>query len=245
MLRWLRVAPLGKPGGARRVLDVDRVVRVERRRPRAEVVLGDARPVGQQAGPAVLVVEVDDPLEGVELVGGLLDHRAVVAGPERRRADQHPHAALVHDVGELVGAVGRVDVDQDRADLRRGELHERPLGAVGSPDPDPVALLDARADQAARDVVDVAVELGPRPAATARALDQRLAVGVRRHRPLEVGADRLLQQRRCGLALCVGVHPGNLGRGPAHWLQVGQVRQQQLSRRRRTTSRPTMPITTR
>ena len=34
---------------------------------------------------------------------------------------------LVDDVGQLVAAVGRVDVDQDRADLGRGVLHQHPL----------------------------------------------------------------------------------------------------------------------
>ena len=206
MLRWLRVAPLGKPVvpevywmliGSCGSSDAARV----RRSSGADALAG-----GQQARPAVRVVEVDDALQGRVLLGRVRDHRAVVARLERRRADQQPHPALVDDVGELVGAVGRVDVDQDRADLRGRELDERPLGAVGSPDADAVALLDARTDQAAGDLVDVAVELGPRPPATARALDERLAVGVRRHRPLEVGADRLLQQCRCGVALCVGVH---------------------------------------
>ena len=44
-----------------------------------------------------------------------------------------------------MGAVGRVDVDQDRADLGGGVLRDRPLGAVRRPDADPVALRDAGA----------------------------------------------------------------------------------------------------
>jgi small subunit ribosomal protein S1 len=49
-----------------------------------------------------------------------------------------------------VRAVRRVDVDQDRAELRRPVLDEDPLGAVGRPDADPVALLDAEVQQADR-----------------------------------------------------------------------------------------------
>ncbi len=197
---------LGIAGRAGGVLDVDRVVGSQRGLARGQVVVADALAVGDQARPAVGVVEVHDALEGRVVLGRLLDHRAVVARAERRRAHQHPHAALVDGVGELVGAVGRVDVDQDRADPRRGELHERPLGAVRTPDADPVPGLDPRTDQATREGGDVPVELGPRPASPARALDERLAVGVRRHGPREAGADRLLQQRRRGLSLGVGIH---------------------------------------
>ena len=99
-------------------------------------------------------------------------------------------------VGELVGAVRRVDVDQDRADLRGGVLRDRPLGAVRRPHADPVALADPGPDQADGERVDVAVQLGPGPASAGGELDQRLAVGVRRHGGLEVLADRLVEQRR-------------------------------------------------
>ena len=78
---------------------------------------------------------------GHSAAGGL-DHRDVVGGLERPGGDEHPDARLREHVGELVGAVRRVDVDEDRADLRGGELDEHPLGGVRRPDADPVALLE-------------------------------------------------------------------------------------------------------
>ena len=141
-----------------------------------------ARPPSTSVGP-VVGVEVDDPLERRAVGRGLLDHRAVVAGLELGRRDQQPHARLVDGVGELVGAVGRVDVDQDRADLRGGVLGERPLGAVRRPDADPVALGDAgRRSARARTASTSRSSSGPGPAPAGRELDQRLAVGVGRDR---------------------------------------------------------------
>ena len=206
----LRVA--GGPGG---VLDVDRVVRLQRGHPLRERLGGDRRAAGDQL-PPVVGVDVDDPLQGRALVAHLLDHAAVVAGLEARRGEQQPHPALVHRVGELVGAVRRVDVDQDRSGLGAGVLGQRPLRAVRGPDPDPLPLLHAGGHQPAGQGVDVAVQLGPGPAPAAGHLHQRLAVRVRRHGPREVGADGLLEQRRGGLALGVrqvrGIHGGKLRR---------------------------------
>ena len=234
---------LGEAGGAGGVLDVDRVARRQARGPLGQVVGGDALAVGQQSGPALLVVEVDHALQRTVLGSGLVHHGAVVARPERRRGDQQPHARLVGDVGELVGAVGRVDVDQDGADLRGGELHQRPLGAVRPPDADAVALADARTDQAARDGVDVGLQLRPGPAPPARALDQRLAVGVRRDGARQVVPDGLLQQCRGRLTLRPGVRAARHAPEPSPGARA-QV-SSSLSSRRRTTSRPTTPITTR
>ena len=128
------------------------------------------------------------------------------AGLEAARRDQQPQPGLVDGIGELVGAVGRVDVDQDRADLRGRQLGQHPLGAVGRPDADPVAHLDAGADQPARHGVDVAVELGVGPATPGGALHQCLATTVRGDGPREVGTDRLLQERAAGLTCGIGLH---------------------------------------
>ena len=137
-----------------------------------------------------------------------LDHRPVVAGlvaRPRRPAGDMPDC-LQH-VRQLVGAVGRVDVDQDRADLRRGVLDEHPLGAVRRPDADPVALGDRRrASRPERHLVDLGVELGVGPAAAGGHVDQRLTVA-------EPG-------RRCG-------------RGSRRWSRRAAARRR--CRRRRTT----------
>ena len=72
-----------------------------------------------------------------------------------------------------MGAVGRIDVDQDRADLGRGVLDERPLGDVRGPDPDAVAGPDRRAEQSERQRVDARDEIGVGPSATGRDIDER------------------------------------------------------------------------
>ena len=198
MLRWLRVAPFGRPVVPEVYWMLIGSSGVER--PRDE--LGQGHP-----GVGHVVV---GPLRGAEeqhllepdVVADLRHHRAVVAGLELRRRDQQPDARLAQGVRQLVGPVGRVDVDQDRADLGGGVLGDRPLGAVGGPDPDPVALADAGPDQPDREGVDVGVELGPGPAPAGRDLDQRLAVGVPGDGRLEVGPDRLLQERRGRLTAC-------------------------------------------
>ena len=91
----------------------------------------------------------------------------------------------------------------DREALVESATGRRWTWAQLDADVDAVALPDAGTDQPARDGVDVGLQLRPGPAPPARALDQRLAVGVRRHRARQVGPDRLLQQRRNRLTLRV------------------------------------------
>ncbi len=104
---------LGPTGGAGGVLDVDRVVGREPGQSSGDGVVRQVGAGRDQLGPVVGADE-DDALETGALGVGLADHRPVVARLEALRADQQAHAGLVDGVGELVGAVGRVDVDQDR-----------------------------------------------------------------------------------------------------------------------------------
>ena len=122
------------------------------------------------------------------------------------RRDQHRDAGLVEHVLQLVRAVGRVDVDQDRADLGRGVLHQRPLGAGSAPRCRPGRPWPAppRAGRARRvSTSSRSCRVGP-PAA-GRHLDQRLGVGLRGRRAVEVVADRVAEQRHVG-------RPGRVGR---------------------------------
>ena len=57
------------------------------------------------------------------------------------------------DVLQLVGPVDRVDGHRDRADLGGGEQEREPVGNVGGPDAEVVALADADGKQAAGKVV--------------------------------------------------------------------------------------------
>ena len=202
--RALRVA-----SGPGRVLDVDRLVRLQRRHPLADRVVGKPFALGDQRVP-VVGADVDDPLEGGVLRRGLLDHLPVVARLERLRADQQLQPGLVHRVGELVRPVGRVDVDQDGADLGAGVLRDRPLRTVGRPHPDTVALRDAGADQSAGKGVHVPVELGVGPSAAGGVLDQRLVLAVRRHVLSKLAP--MVSSIRAGVVspACVGLHWSNL-----------------------------------
>ena len=141
MLWWRQGGALGVAGGARGVLDVDRIVRVGRRL-RGRQHPGVAVAVGQRL--PLRAADQDDVLERGAVRAHLGDHCGVVGGLERPCGDQHADARLVEHVLQLLGAVGRVDADQDRADLGRGVLQLRPLRAVRRPDADPVALLDAQ-----------------------------------------------------------------------------------------------------
>ena len=202
---------LGKAGRPARVLDVDRVV--ERQRGHAR---GDRVAVGLAGAELVPLgtVDEDGPLERVDRARDLVDHRRVVAGLERAGAEQQPHAGLAQHVLELVRAIGRVDVDEDRSDLRGGVLHDHPLDAVGRPDPDAVAGADPGAQEPGRRGVDRRVELRVGQAHVLVAADERGAVGEAGRRALEVDADGVAEQRRLGGAVAVGrsghgriVHP--------------------------------------
>ena len=127
-----------------------------------------------------------------------VDHRRVVGGLEAGRRDQHRDAGLVEHELQLVRAVRRVDVDQDDADLGRGELHQRPLGHVRRPDADPVALAQPGREQAAGHRLDVLAQLGVGPAPPGLHLDQGLGVGLRGDRPVQVVADGVAEQRHVG-----------------------------------------------
>ena len=115
--------------------------------------------------------------------GQLAQHGEIVAGLEAGGGDQGAAADLVQRVLQLVGAVGRVDVDQDQAGLGGGELRHHPLGVVGRPDADPVAGLEAQRQQAGGEGVDLAPAARRRSSARpARARSARRAAASARRR---------------------------------------------------------------
>ena len=186
MLRWVRVAPFGNPV----VPDVywmligssGRSRRRAARRARASV---DPAGAGDELVPVVLPEE-HRPLEAGHLRQDLLDHVDVVRRLERRSGEQHAAARLVEGEGQLVRAVRRVDVDQDHADLRRGVLHQRPLGVVRAPQADAVARLQPEPDQAAGEPGDPLGELRVGPPHALVAGDEGFAVAVLGDGPGEV-----------------------------------------------------------
>jgi hypothetical protein len=99
-----------------------------------------------------------------------------------------------------VGPVGRVDVDQDGADLGGGVLHEHPLGDVGRPDADPVTLADPRREQPGGQGVHLLAQLRVGEAPAGGDLDERLAVRAAGRGAVEVVADGVAEQRDVGHA---------------------------------------------
>ena len=193
---------LGVAGGARGVLDVDGVVGAALGLAGLEVCCAHLLGVGEQVAPAphalgrwrvrrvvgrneYEVAEVRE-VGGVQLAGRrfeqlgdeLVDHAHVVGGAEAADENQGGELGLLQQVGQLVGAVGGVDVDQDGADLGGGELGQHPLGVVGGPDADVLAFLDADGHQAAGDALHLGVELAVGEPVAGGGVDECFAVGI-------------------------------------------------------------------
>ena len=134
------------------------------------------------------------------------DHRRVVGGLQPLRGDQHSRTGLLEHKLQFPHPVRRVDVDQDRADLRGGVLGDRPFRAVRRPDTDPVALPDPHREQAERDRVHVRGQLGVGPAPPGGPVHQRLPRAVPADRGTEVRADRVTKQGCRGRARRIAEH---------------------------------------
>ena len=219
---------LGIAGGPAGELDVDRIVELLLPLPPRQLVGADPLGHGQQLSPAEhsrrgaprraaprragseTSAEASAPgrLAG-QLRRQLVDHPRVVRGLEPRRGHQPRAAGLLERVLHLVEPVARVDVDEDRAQLGRGELGDRPLRAVRRPDPDALALLDAERDQRAGAAVDLGLELAVGVAQVLVTGDERLVVGVLGDGAVEQIADGEAEQRH--VARAARVAPGVRG----------------------------------
>ncbi len=107
-------------------------------------------PGGRQRLHGAVVEDPDLPVTTADPdpggVGGVLHHDGAGAG-------------VGQDVGDLVGGGGLVDRDRDRAREPDGVVEQRPLVAGARQQPDPVAGVDARGDEALRDGRDLREEL--------------------------------------------------------------------------------------
>ena len=152
-------------------------------------------PAGLEESVPFRRAEENDLLQVGAARADLGDHRGVVGGLQSLGGDEQPAAGLVEHELELAGPVGGVDVDQDRADLGGGVLGEGPLGAVRRPDPDAVALGDARVEEAEGEGVDFGVQSRVAQPDAGRQVHQGEPVGVAGDRAVQVLADGVAEQR--------------------------------------------------
>ena len=115
---------LGEAGGARGVLDVDRVVERERASRAASASGGTARPASASASQSSRTRWCGAAVGSA--AAHLGEHGAVVAGAEGARVDEHAGRRLRERVLDLGGLVGGVEVHEDGADARAGELRQSP-----------------------------------------------------------------------------------------------------------------------
>jgi hypothetical protein len=100
---------------------------------------------------------------GGKRVGVDHDHvPQIVAGRQGRRqqrqalgrGDQRPHIAVAHDVGDLIGLEQGVERHEDAAGGGRAKTGDDGLEALLEVDGDPLAALQAEADEAADEAFD-------------------------------------------------------------------------------------------
>ena len=116
-------------------------------------------------------------------------HLDVVGVAEAAGRDEDRDARLPQGVLELAQAIRRIDVDENRAGLRRRVLRDHPLRAVRAPDPDAIARLDAECQQSAGNPLDLGSKPGVGVAERLVARHQGVGVRMGRGNPIETRAD--------------------------------------------------------
>ena len=114
---------------------------------------------------------------GGKLRDEFVQHFHVVRRAEPADYHQGVDLRLFQQVGQFVGAVGRVDGNQGRADFGSGVLRQQPLHVVGGPDADVLALLDAQGHQPSRCPIHLRPELPVGVADAGGDVNHGLAVG--------------------------------------------------------------------
>jgi hypothetical protein len=79
----------------------------------------------------------------------------IIATPETGNEKEPGDLRALQRIGQLARPIGRVYVDQNGADLRRGHLHDQPFDVVRRPDADTLALGEAEPEQAASQAPDL------------------------------------------------------------------------------------------
>ena len=118
-----------------------------------------------------------------------VEHFHIVGVAEAADEDDGVRFRLLQQIGEFVGAVGRIDVDHDRADFGGGELCEHPLGIVGGPDANVLPLLDTQGHQPPGDALHFIAKLRVGVPLARLHVDQGVPVGEAGRLPVQHVAD--------------------------------------------------------
>ncbi|MNF65788.1 hypothetical protein D3C84_475640 [compost metagenome] len=203
---------LGKTGGARGVLDVHRLVEMQAFltlaqlfRRHAASQIRQLRPWQETAGrlhiQADHAAQLRQPL-AEQFADGLLrqfrhqalHHGVIVRGLEGPGTHQPLAAGLLQHVFEFGTAIRRIDVDQDHADFRGGNLADAPLRTVRRPDAEAVPGLQPQRQQCPGVQVRSLGQLPPGVTQLLMAHHQRLPVRVLCNRVVERLANGHRQQ---------------------------------------------------
>src|SRR5258708_7731580 len=154
---------LRAPGGDACELDIDRVVAVERFLANCGAVpLHQKVRIVQHVRRAAFA-HPNDPFEPGRLWTNPLEHLQVLRVLHLLSGDDSPASRYAKRVFQLGEAVGRIDIYENEAEPRRRELRHQPLDAVRRPDPDAIALAEAKLLQPGGEGLDLVRELPPAP----------------------------------------------------------------------------------
>jgi hypothetical protein len=170
------------------------------------VCIGLARQSGnliktKRAGRALLTDRDDEPQlrqpVGVqiaqrrrrELGRQLAQHLEIIAAFEFSCCDERGTASLIEHIFEFADAVGGIDVDENEAGIRCGELGQHPFGVVRRPNADTVAAFQPKGDKAGGDGVNPRLQFAVGPTDPLMANDERVALTEPLDHPVEIHTD--------------------------------------------------------
>src|SRR4026209_2095292 len=141
------------------VLDVDRIVALQRILTFAQLRLGNAsslldETVPRHRGPRSLVAEIYHSIKVRQLGRQLVDHGGIVGVPKSPGRNNDGNTGLRQNGVQLTKPVSGIDVDHDLANLRERVLYDQPLRTIWSPKTDPVTLLYDDRDHSSGDLLN-------------------------------------------------------------------------------------------
>ena len=161
---------LRKTGSAGCVLNVDRVIGPQRGADRGQLGRVAVTTRNQECIPARFADE--HRVDQVRAVRpSTFDHGGVAGPLELRYCHHGPDSCLAQHEGHLMGPIRRVDGDQNRPNLGRPVLHQRPFGAVRRPNTNPVTGPHTEGEQSESNGINITPKLVIGPPSSGLAID--------------------------------------------------------------------------